>query len=113
MSFGHCVICGKAFTVEEYNAGSEGLNLGDGGACFICAGKAVKAVAEIAAREATHQLAAYYELLLVRLQGEPTDHGDCPVAKYIDKLEIRIAHLTSTVTTLRAKRAAEAAMEGD
>jgi hypothetical protein len=68
---------------------------------------------EIAAREATHQLAAYYELLLVRLQGEPTDHGDCPVAKYIDKLEIRIAHLTSTVTTLRAKRAAEAAMEGD
>jgi hypothetical protein len=57
----------------------------------------------IAAREATHQPAANYELLLARLQGEPTDHGDCPVAAKMDRLEAEIARLTSIVTRLRTK----------
>ena len=34
-----------------------------------------------------HQPAANYELLLARLAGKPTNHGDEPVAAYIDKIE--------------------------
>src|ERR1035437_6260039 len=34
-----------------------------------------------------HQPAANYELLLCKLRGEPTNHGDCPVAAKIDELE--------------------------
>ncbi|HUT57038.1 MAG TPA: hypothetical protein VNA25_04075 [Phycisphaerae bacterium] len=38
-----------------------------------------------------HQPAANYELLLSRLDGEPTDHGDCRVAAHIEKLEGQLA----------------------
>jgi len=37
--------------------------------------------------EQNHQPAANYELLLARLAGQPTNHGDEPVAAYIDKIE--------------------------
>ncbi len=37
--------------------------------------------------DANHQPAANYELLLARLAGEPTNHGNEPVAAYIDRIE--------------------------
>ena len=49
-------------------------------------------VAELEAEvDHNHQPATYYELLLARLDGEPTDHGACRVAKELDRLEAELA----------------------
>lgn len=47
-----------------------------------------------------HQPAANYELLLDKLKGVPTNHGDCPVAKKLDAQDAEIARLRLVESTL-------------
>ena len=48
-----------------------------------------------------HQPAANYELLLCRLAGEPTNHGNCKVAAELDRLEAENKRLVEIVEKLR------------
>ena len=50
-----------------------------------------------------HQAAGNYELLLCRLRGEPTNHGDCAVAARLDDLEAENERLTATLREKQAR----------
>lgn len=62
--------------------------------CTMTKALVARAEAELAGSDEAHRRD---QLLLCRLKGEPTNHGDCPVAARLDQLEAELERLAEVV----------------